>query len=189
MRHTFRFREAIGDLVGGLVLIPLGVVWAITSAGYGVIGEGGRLAPGTVPFVAGVILAICGVAIAAKGVIASRLTVGQVERETEHDGAEAAEIAPAPSVASETESVTSGLRAFPRAHPVLSVYLIVVLGVLMMPVAGFSIAFSLAIFAILRFVERQRVLLAVAIAVTTALFGFVLFEVVFNLPLPEPFFL
>lgn len=194
MQYTFRFRESIGEIVGGLLLIALGTVWAVTSIGYGLIGEGGRLAPGTVPFSAGTVLALCGVVIAIKGVLTSRVPVGtpgsEVAGESVAVAVDSAAVTPAARLGGpQPETRRERLLALPREHPVLSVYLLIAFGVLLMPIIGFSVAFALAIFSILRFVERQRVLLAATVAVVTALFGFILFEVVFNLPLPEPFFL
>ncbi|MEX1080029.1 MAG: tripartite tricarboxylate transporter TctB family protein [Homoserinimonas sp.] len=190
MQHSFRFRESIGEIAGGLFLLALGVVWAVTSTDYGLIGEGGRLAPGTVPFTAGVILALCGAVIVAKGIISGRVPAGGPEREAEVDGtASAVNAAGVAPPVTERKAVATRVRSFPQDHPVLSVYGLVLIGVLIMPITGFSIAFALAIFAILRLVERQRIRTAAAIAVVTALFGYLLFEVVFNLPLPEPFFL
>jgi hypothetical protein len=187
MERTFRLRESIGEIVGGLLLTALGVVWAVTSIGYGLIGDGGRLAPGTVPFGAGVILAVCGFAIAVKGTVAGLAPAG--DREAENIGeAEAVQSAPASPAPVGPQSRVDRLRGKLQGHPVLSVYAMVTAGVLIMPVVGFSAAFALAIFSILWLVERQRVWLAMAIAVVTAVFGYVLFEVVFNLPLPEPFF-
>lgn len=188
MQRTFRLRESLGEIVGGLLLTALGAVWAVTSIGYGLIGEGGRLAPGTVPFGAGVILAVCGIAIAVKGVIAGLAPAS--DPEADNDGeAEAVQSAPASPAGPGPQPPFARLRTLVGSHPVLTVYALVAGGVLIMPVAGFAPAFALAIFSILWLVERQRVLLAAVVAIATAAFGFVLFEVVFNLPLPEPFFL
>lgn len=190
MQQRVRFGETTGEIVGGLALAALGVVWAVTSTEYGLVSDA-RLAPGAVPFAAGALLALCGLALAAKGVVVSVKTgepmlqrVSATEREVE-----STEVDPTSrSVAGET-SMLQRVSAIPRKYPVLSVYLIVVLAMASMPLVGFAVAFAVAIFAIMLFVERQRMALSAIVAVGTAAAGYVLFEVVFNLPLPAPFFL
>lgn len=188
MQKVFRVRDFIGEIIGGLLLVALGTVWSVTSIGYGLIGDGGRLAPGTVPFGAGLILALCGIAIAAKGIVAARRPAGDAT--AEYDGLVAADDSAAarPLVAT-TQSILARSVKSTRTNPVLVVFALVTAGVLAMPLIGFSIAFAITIFFILVIVERQRPLRALLIAVVTAGFGFVLFEVIFRLPLPTPFFL
>src|SRR5690554_1438958 len=176
MQKIFRFRENIGEIIGGLLLTALGVVWAVTSIGYEVVGDGGRLAPGTVPFGAGVILALCGIAICIKGIVAG-LKTG-----SEHDDASAAAAAGDPAAArplvATTQSILARTLTKPRTNPVLVVFALVTAGVLAMPVIGFSVAFALAIFFILLIVERQPVVRSLLISVVTAGCGYVLFEVI-----------
>lgn len=188
MQKSFRARETIGEIVGGALLTALGAVWAATSIGYGLIGEGGRLAPGTVPFGAGVILALCGIAIAVNGVIAAIRPVADAAAELNGEVA-AGDSAAARPLAATTQSILARTMSTPRTNPVLVVFALVIAGVLAMPLIGFSVAFAITIFFILLIVERQSAVRALLISIITAGFGFVLFEVIFRLPLPAPFFL
>ena len=88
-----------------------------------------------------------------------------------------------------TSQNSRSIGSLPKRYPIATVYILVVLSVLIMPVVGFAAAFALGIFGILRLVERQSVLTSAMVGIITALLGYVLFEVIFNLPLPEPFFL
>jgi|SRR5690554_1954431 len=188
MQKTFRARESIGEIIGGVLLTALGAVWAATSIGYGLIGDGGRLAPGTVPFGAGLILALCGIAIAVKGVVVALKPAADAT--AENNGLAAADDpAAARPLAATTQSILARTVSAPRTNPVLVVFALVTAGVLAMPVIGFSVAFAVTIFFILLIVERQRAIRALLISVVTAGFGYVLFEVIFRLPLPAPFFL
>lgn len=191
---SLRPRAVLGEIAGGLLLLAIGVVWAIGAGDYGLLGEGGRLAPGTVPFFCGAALALTGTFIAGKALLHSGRRADDIG---DSGGAEitvAGAGNPAPATAGTTitatrPSIATRLRLIPVTYPVLSVYLIMAAGILLMPVFGFAVSFALLIFVILRFVERQRVLTSILVGVTTAACGFLLFEVLFNLPLPEPFFL
>jgi Tripartite tricarboxylate transporter TctB family len=192
-----RFRESIGEIVGGSVLCLLGIVWAVVSSDYGVIGEGGRLAPGTLPFFCGVGLAITGGVIAIKAAIVGRGNSDDSDATAGEDleGVGAAEAAPAAPLDTASFAHATTVRAprsigsLPKRYPIATVYILVVLSVLIMPLVGFAAAFALGIFGILRLVERQTVLTSALVGIITALLGYVLFEVIFSLPLPEPFFL
>src|SRR5690554_5757663 len=116
MQKTFRLRENIGEIVGGLLLTALGVVWAVTSIDYGVIGDGGRLAPGTVPFGAGVVLALCGVAICVKGVVTGMKSAPAPD--DVNGMAAAGDSAAATPVVPTTQSILARTIGTPRTNPV-----------------------------------------------------------------------
>src|SRR5690606_5831442 len=128
---VFRARESIGEIIGGVLLTALGAVWAVTSIGYGLIGEGGRLAPGTVPFGAGVILALCGIAIAVKGVLVAFRPTGDAVAESQGEAA-AGNPAAARPLAATTQSILARTMGAPRTNPVLVVFALVTAGVLAM---------------------------------------------------------
>ncbi|EAR25859.1 hypothetical protein A20C1_08263 [marine actinobacterium PHSC20C1] len=196
-----RLRSSFGEIVIGTILIAIGTVWAVGAGGYGLLGEGGRLAPGTLPFACGVALAITGVFITAKTLFGAR-----IDSDPDHELDESEAIATAESGAEQSApdlgsgasdktpvltrlSTAARIRALPAAYPVGTVLLFLAVGLLLMPLLGFAISFALVIVAILRFVEKQALRTALLVGVVTSLFGFLLFEVLFNLPLPEPFFL
>lgn len=195
-----RFRESIGEIVGGLVLCALGIVWAVVSSGYGIIGEGGRLAPGTLPFFCGAGLAATAAVIVLKALFVSRDSSAEpdVTEDSSNEVVGATDLAPTASAAPmDTASFSHvmtvrtprSIGSLPKRYPIATVYVLVVLSVLIMPIVGFAAAFALGIFGILRLVERQSALTSAMVGIITALLGYVLFEVIFNLPLPEPFFL
>lgn len=196
-----RLRSSIGEIVMGVILIVIGIVWAVGAGGYGLLGEGGRLAPGTLPFVCGVALAITGIFITAKTLFGARI-VSDPDHELDESEAivttESGAENPAPDLGSSVSTRTTvptqlsraaRIRALPAANPVAAVLLFLAVGLLLMPLLGFAISFALVIVAILRFVEKQALRTSVLVGLVTSLFGFLLFEVLFNLPLPEPFFL
>lgn len=195
MQRRLHTSETFGDVFGGLAFAVLGIVWALTSIGYGLTADA-RLAPGTVPFIAGGLLAVCGLTLAAKGIVASvrsdepllQLVASGDETATSSAAGPAAS-SPGAADAPRPTPVAQRLQSAVLHRPVLSVYLIVVAAMLIMPLTGFALAFAIAIFTIMRWVEQQRLLLSTVVAVATALAGYLLFEVVFRLPLPTPFFL
>lgn len=189
MQQRVRFGETTGEILGGLALTALGVVWAVTSIDYGIVSDT-RLAPGAVPFTAGALLALCGLALAVRGIVVS-LRTGEslLHRVATTSGEDESTDVDSSSPDAAATSPLQLASAFLRKNPVLSVYLIVVLAMALMSLVGFAVAFALAIFAIMLLVERQRIMLSAIVAVATAAAGYVLFEVVFNLPLPAPFFL
>lgn len=224
-------RESIGEIFGGCTLVVLGVVWVIGAEGYGLIGDGGRLAPGSLPFLCGAGLIVTGVIIGLKAVVVSRGNFVSRDSDRDLDPDDADEHAIGPVVVSALRSQVEGVQAataetavprvemtqgattqqsvvqsdqpvvtgrgtlltrirrLPVTSPVLTVYGLMVFGVLFMPVLGFALAFAILIFAILRLVERQPVHVSAMVGIVTAVLGYLLFEVLFNLPLPDPFFL
>lgn len=196
-----RLRSSIGEIVMGTILIVIGVVWAVGAGGYGLLGDGGRLAPGTLPFACGVALALTGVFITAKTVFGAR-KVSQADSElNEFEAIAATESGtgqPAPDLGGSVSTKTipptqlsqaARIRALPATNPVAAVLLFLAAGLLLMPVLGFAISIALVIVAILRFVEKQALRTSLMAGAITSLLGFLLFEVLFNLPLPELFFL
>lgn len=190
MQQRLRFGETTGEILGGLALAALGVAWAVTSIGYGLASDS-RLAPGVVPFTAGALLALCGLLLAAKGIAVSVKTGEKLLQRVDvtEGGDESTAVGSTPPDSEAAPTLLQRISAIPHKNPVLSVYLVIVVAMALMPLVGFAVAFALAIFAIMRLVERQRVMLSAIVAIATAAAGYVLFEVIFNLPLPTPFFL
>lgn len=196
-----RLRSSIGEIIMGVILIVIGLVWAMGAVGYGLLGDGGRLAPGTLPFVCGVTLAITGVLITAKTLFGASMASDPDRELDELEAVAATEFGAeqsAPDIGSSASTKTTlttqqspaaRILALPSAYPVAAVLLFLAAGVLLMPLLGFAISFALVIVAILRFVEKQALRTSLLVGVITSLLGFLLFEVLFNLPLPEPFFL
>lgn len=194
-----RTAHSIGDILSGLILFLIGLIWAIGAESYGLLGEGGRIAPGTVPFACGTALAFTGMVITIQASrSSSRQKGGGSELDQPGNAAaagtrveNASSVTAKGTVATLTDDkpkLSMRMRTWMSRNSVFTVFAVLTAGLLLMPILGFFISFGLLIFVILRYVEQQSIRISVFVGAITAFLGFILFEVFFNLPLPEPFF-
>jgi putative tricarboxylic transport membrane protein len=159
-------REKAPDLIGSALLVALGVAFAIGGTGYGVFGEGSRIGPGFMPFMAGVLLVVFGVAIgveAALGRVPSRPPQNMQEGDAEGDE----------EGSGRTVAVAFGL---------------MLVTVLLIPVLGFLLSFGLLILALVTFVEREGWLRGILLSVSAIAVTWLTFVVLLEIPLPPGIF-
>lgn len=164
-----------GELAICVVLAVLGLAMAVRSFSYHVLGAGGRIGPGFMPLVAGVALAgFAAWAFTEAFVRQRRERAAQPEPggDGDHDGdARDDDRGPEDTGAGNERRVTL-VFAMTLAALVLSI------------VTGFLVAFGLLVLALLWFVEREKPWLAVTISVVATAGSWLVFVVLFQVPLP-----
>lgn len=147
------------------VLTVLGAAVFGTSFGYGIIGDEGRVGPGLLPMVTGLLLLLL-----AGGQLVARLrrTGGAVTGPRQPD--------PTPDVFGRTESQ--------RVRQLWTVVVAVPVAVLLVPLLGFLPALGLLVLFIAAVVERRPPLVALAIAAVAVAAGYGVFMEFLDVPLP-----
>lgn len=159
------------DLIGGALVVFLGAAWVWMARDLGLIGEGGRVEAGTLPALAGGVLAACGLAIVASG-LRGRGTgspAGGAPEETDR-GPTGAE-----------PQAQRNLR-IPKAG-IVFVALLVCLAAA--PVLSFALAFAIFVFVVTRVIEGKSLVLSAAAALGIWAVAFVGFELLLSVPLPQ----
>ncbi len=157
-------REKAPDLVGAVLLVALGVAFAVGAAsGFPLMGEGGRIGSGFMPFVAGTLLVVFGAMVGGEALLRRRTT------EAGGPGGE------------EDEEAKS-------RYTVGVVFGLTLLAVLLIPVLGFLVSFGLLVFALVRFVEGGGWLLGVGMGAGAAVFTWLVFVLFLQIPLPMGIF-
>ena len=77
-----REESVLDDLVAGVIIVALGLAFAIGARGYE-LGTAFRMGPGYVPFVLGGLLALLGVAVIGRGLVRRR-RLGEAHAEKPH---------------------------------------------------------------------------------------------------------
>lgn len=161
-------REKAPDLIGAVLLVALGAAFAVGAAsGFPLMGEGGRIGSGFMPFVAGVLLVVFA-AMAGGEVLLRRRPEGAGEVENEPGGESDEE---------------EGSR-----YKVAVVFGLTLLAVLLIPVLGFLVSFGLLVFTLVRFVERGGWLLGAGMGVGAAVITWLVFVLFLQIPLPMGIF-
>ena len=193
----------VADVVGGGLIIAVGAFFFINALSFGVFGEGGRLAPGAMPFFSGVFLALCGLAIAINGLRDSEAVestdaeVGTGDLDNDRDRVETDDDGRGPDeiddgghdrAATEDEDEEShGSEVEERVGRSLAVLGIAAMATWFASRIGFLLAFALMVFGLLVALERERVWRAALVAGATFAFAWVVFDFFLNIPLPETF--
>ncbi|MEU6262550.1 tripartite tricarboxylate transporter TctB family protein [Saccharopolyspora shandongensis] len=149
-------------LFGGLALV--GAVFAVSAVGYGVMLPESRIGPGFLPLVAGGLLAVFSVL----------LLVEQLRR-------------PAPA-APEGGTDDFGRTPAQRMWILRRVFALLPATLLVVPLLGMVTAFGLLVLVISTWLERRRVLPALALSAVSAAAMHVIFAVVLRVPLPAGVF-
>jgi putative tricarboxylic transport membrane protein len=157
-------REKAPDLIGSTLLVTLGVAFAIGGIGYGVFGEGSRIGPGFMPFVAGVLLVVFGVIIGVEAVLHRGRVPSRTLQNIQGGSAEGGE-----EESGRTVAVAFGL---------------MFVTVLLVPVLGFLLSFGLLILALVTFVEREGWLRGILLSVSAIAVTWLTFVVLLEIPLP-----
>lgn len=151
-------RQKIPDLIGAGLLIALGAAFAIGATSYEVFGEGGRIAPGFMPFVTGVLMAVFGAMVGVEALLRAPR-----EQEDGEDG----------------EDAETGTR-----RTVVLVFGALFVAVLLIPVLGFLLSFGLLVFGLIWYVEREGLLLGLGLGTGAAVLAWLVFGLLLQIPLP-----
>jgi len=149
-------REKAPDLIGAGLLMALGAAFAAGATGYEILGEGGRIAPGFMPFVTGVLMAVFGAMVGVEALL-------RTPREREDDG----------------EAAETGTR-----RTVVLVFGALFVAVLLIPVLGFLLSFGLLVFGLIWYVEREGLLLGLGLGAGAAVLAWLVFGLLLQIPLP-----
>lgn len=148
--------------------MALGVAWAWLARDYDLIGEGGRLAAGSLPALAGFILVACG------GVI----VWSALRRHAPN---------PLPGETLASDPDESNNEAPPEARSKSRTVLVMLIASLaLVTILGFSLSLALFTFLVLLGVERRSVRVSLGAAIALWAVGFVGFELLLGVNLPGP---
>jgi putative tricarboxylic transport membrane protein len=157
-------REKAPDLIGAVLLVALGVAFAIGGQVYGVFGEGSRVGPGFMPFMAGVLLVVFGAMIGVEAALHRGRVPSHAAQNTQEGDAEVEE-----EESGRTVAVAFGL---------------MLVTVLLIPVLGFLLSFGLLILALVTFVEREGWVRGILLSVGAITVTWLTFVVFLKIPLP-----
>ncbi|GAA2204231.1 hypothetical protein GCM10009850_002480 [Nonomuraea monospora] len=152
-----------GEGVVWALLVCLSAAMAGASFGYGVTKDGGEVGPGFLPLVAGVALAL----------LSAACLLRSARRAAEADGADGAD---EPDEPDEVDPA--------RIRTLWTVFGLLLVALLLVPLTGFLVAFGLLVFAVSAFVEKQPIVPAAAIAVAATLVIYAVFVLFLAVPLP-----
>lgn len=146
------------DLIGAGLLVILGAAFAVGSLlGYEVIDERSRIGPGFMPFATGLMLVLFGALVSVEALMGARGAEEEAGTDNEEEGS----------------SYNVGL-----------IFVLTLAAILLVPLLGFLISFGLLIFALVKFVERESLLLGAGMGAGAALFTWVVFVLFLQIPLP-----
>lgn len=151
-------KEKAPDLIGAGLLTVLGVAFAVGATSLDIFGEGGRIAPGFMPFITGSLLAVFGLMVGVEALLSA-------PREQEEDD--------------EHPEDEEGSR-----RTVALVFGLTFVAILLIPLLGFLLSFGLLVFALIWYVERERLLLGLGLGAGAAVFAWLVFGLFLQIPLP-----
>ena len=189
-------KVSVPDIIGSLMIIGVGLFFAIGALDFGVLGEGGRLAPGGMPFFAGAVLALFGAGVLVTSLFAggsAETTSAEPPDDTQvSDGRkeeeEAAIAASTPSEESTPETALPVVEEIDRPSRSILVWVLTTLAALSGLYIGFLVGFALLIVAVLVGMERERLWLALVVAVSAAGIAHFVFVSFLGIPLPDGIF-
>jgi hypothetical protein len=154
-----------GQAIAFGVLAAVGAAVFATSFGYGILGEGGRVGPGLLPMVTGLLLLL----LSAVQLLARlrRLRAGGTTPPPQDAGTD---------VFGRTEAQ--------RVRQLVMVLIALPVSVLMVPVLGFLVAFGLLVLFVSAVVERRPPLVALLVTAVAVALGYGIFAVFLDVPLP-----
>lgn len=136
------------------LLVCLSAAMAGVSSGYGITRDGGQVGPGFLPLVSGAALAV----------ISATCLLRSVRR-----------------AAPEPEEEAADPR---RVRTLWTVFGMLLVALLLVPLTGFLVAFGLLVFAVSAFVEKQRIVSAAGVAVAATVVIYAVFVLFLTVPLP-----
>ncbi|WIY82802.1 tripartite tricarboxylate transporter TctB family protein [Propionimicrobium sp. PCR01-08-3] len=163
-------RVELGPWIVRLIFLGIGIAVLVGSIGYGLETADGLVGPGMVPFLASVVM-----------VLATLVECLNALRK-QRAGAEGTEEANAIADADDVDNL--GRTAAQRNRAVVLVFGAILLTVLLTRIIGLLISLSLMVFGLIAFVERKPWWIALIAGVGSFVFGWVVFGLVLNVPLP-----
>lgn len=173
--------SAIQRFVPNAVIIALGIAAAAMGAGYGVLGDDGRVGPGFLPTAAGALMAF----FAAVNVLTSgRKQTATLDSVVEEQipGIDYGEASPG---ADSGDPDIHGRTQRQRDRMLWTVIGIVLATVVLVPLLGFMLAFAAMLLVIAVVVERRKILPSVMVSVLTLAATYAIFVLFLRVPLPQ----
>jgi hypothetical protein len=164
------------------VIIALGLAAAVTGAGYGFLGEDGRIGPGFLPAIAGALMAVFAVVnVVTSGRKPSATLESVVEDQIPGlDHAESSEL-----TADGGDLDIYGRTQRQRDRMLWTVIGIMLATVLLVPLLGFMLAFAAMLVVVAVVVERRKILPSIAVSVVTLAATYAVFVLFLRVPLPQ----
>lgn len=164
------------------VIIALGLAAAVTGAGYGFLGEDGRIGPGFLPAIAGALMAVFAVVNVVTSGRKQNATLESVveDRIPGLDHAEATEL-----TADGDDLDIYGRTQRQRDRMLWTVIGIMLATVLLVPLLGFMLAFAAMLVVVAVVVERRKILPSIAVSVVTLAATYAVFVLFLRVPLPQ----
>ena len=175
--------SAIQRFVPNAVIIALGIAAAAMGAGYGVLGDDGRVGPGFLPTAAGALMAF----FAAVNVLTSgRKQTATLDSVVEEQipGIDHGEASLDPG-ADGGDLDIYGRTQRQRDRMLWTVIGIVLATVVLVPLLGFMLAFAAMLLVIAVVVERRKILPSVMVSVLTLAATYAIFVLFLRVPLPQ----
>ena len=176
-------QSAIQRFVPNAVIISLGIVAAAMGAGYGVLGDDGRIGPGFLPTIAGASMAF----FAAVNMLTSgRKQAATLDSVVEEriSGIAHGEASQGPGADGEDLDIY-GRTQRQRDRMLWTVIGIVLATVVLVPLLGFMLAFAAMLLVIAVVVERRKMLPSVMVSVLTLAATYAIFVLFLRVPLPQ----
>lgn len=176
----------IPDLIGAIVLMALGTVFTVGAVDYDLFVEGGRIGPGFMPAVAGVLMIVFGVLIGVEALLQTRPDGEEGQRPEDDDRGITDEQSDRP----DTEATDNRERAAVDGEgeiPSRSVFLLfglTLVALLLTPILGFFVSFGLLILSLVTFVEQAKLVSGIILSVSATAGAWLVFEWFLQIPLP-----
>lgn len=181
--------QQTADSIAAGLLVALGVAAAAGSVGYGLFDEGGQIGLGFVPFASGILLVVFGGMIGLQTWRSRRHPPENVKEQevgrvsSDELGAEE----PEQEGASDREHA-AGRDEQPLNRSVILVFGLTLIAVLVAPLLGFLVSFSLLVFVLIAFVERMRLLYGLGLGIGAFVLAWLVFDLFLQIPLPSGIF-
>lgn len=167
-----------------IIIIALGLGAAALGLGYGVLGDDGRIGPGFLPTLCGVLMALFALINFFNSRPEEATTLeGLIEDEAVSDAAELE----APSATSADGTDIYGRSQRQRDRMLWAVVGIILATVILIPLLGFILAFAVMLVVIAVVVERRRILPSLMVSVITLAVTYAIFVIFLQVPLPQGF--
>lgn len=159
-----------GPWIARLVFLAVGLAVLIGSLGYGLETEEGLVGPGMVPFIAALVMVVATLVECVNALRKQRTGDGETEEEN--------------AITDADEIDNLGRTAAQRNRAVVTVFAVILLTVLLTRIIGLLLSLGLMVLVLITFVERKPWWIGLIAGVGSFLFGWVVFGLVLNVPLP-----
>jgi hypothetical protein len=190
--------DGIADVIGGVLLASVGLLFVFGTWEFGILRDGGRLDAGAMPVFTGSLLALCGVMIALvglKGIVGARSAASRVAITSATSAASAAAPSGIDDQADTTDAAAGGdaddddFNGTGTTAKAMVVLAMSVGAVWLAPRIGFLLAFAILLFVLWVWLEGVKPLKALMLTAAVILFTHILFVQFLRIPLPRTPFL